>query len=286
MPSYAEYLKSFGATEEDLKVLDTPVARKAYDKMVADQEAAVNQEKQNSQQAMQGYREEMNNWYEQKVLPEWENYKTEAATAKANEARAQAIVREASKTNEGLKKVAENMGWDIEGNRSPAEVKKEQPTQGNYFTREETLNAFNKAEDAIALAQDLASEYSLYYPNQRLNMRQLNQEAKAARKPIEQYFNEKYKINEMRAKMEQDRQTARDEAIRKEEREKVQSEYASKYGNPMTRPPMPSDNPFAKINRPAADSKQPWERPNGEFERVTEASKRVEQKLREKGFAN
>jgi hypothetical protein len=286
MASYAEYLKSLGATDEDIKVLDSPITRKAYEKMVADNEAAVNQERANSQQAMQGYREEMNNWYEQKVLPEWESYKTETATAKANEARARAIVSEASKSNEGLKQVAKNMGWDIEGDRSPAQVQQQTNPNRDYYTKDELVKAFGITEGSILKAQSIASEWGQFYPGQYLDWDKLNADAKAINKDIQVHFREKYKIPEMRAKMEQDKVTAREEAIRKEEREKVASEYASKYGNPMTRPPMPSDNPFAKINRPATDSKQPWERPTGEFDRVTEASKRVEQKMKEKGFTN
>ena len=278
MASYAEYLKANGATEEDLKVLDTPVARRAYDKMQADAQAAVDAANAKSVADMEAYRGTMNQWYEEKVLPENQAAQAEAVTAKAEAARAKAAVLAAAARDEGLKQVAINMGWTVDGTTPPANTPPANTPPGfdpsQYFKKDEIVTALSREGDVIMLAQDIAAEHATLFPGQRLNFRELGNEARAAKKDLQAYWEQKYKVPDARSAQAAATKEADYARVRKEEREKVESEMASRYGNPLTRPPMPSSNTFAKIV-PGAENKMPWDRPDASGERVQRATEAV-----------
>jgi len=283
MATWAEYLRSQGATAEEVTLLDTPAARRAYDKQVADASAALEAERANSKQAMTDYRSTVQDWYDTKVIPEQDGFKAAAETARANELRARSIITERAKTDEGLRQVAKNMGWDLENDKPPAAPPANTPP-ANGFTKDEVVGLMRDEANAMLMIQDIAAEHGSLFPGQRLNFTALGEEARAKKMRLDRYWEDKYKVPEARAKVESDRRAAEEAAIRKDEREKAQAEFANRYGNPALRPPMPSDNPFAKINRPAADAKQPWERTGSEVDRVTDAAKRVTEKLRGQGL--
>jgi len=124
------------------------------------------------------------------------------------------------------------------------------------------------------LAQDIAAEHASLFPGQRLNFRELGTEARAAKKNLSEYWEQKYKVNDARAAQTAAAKLADENRIREDERKKVETEMASRYGNPMLRPPMPSDSPFARI-KPGPDNKQPWERSDRSGERVQRAAERI-----------
>src|SRR5215813_3742754 len=121
---YADYLRSLGINDEVIKILDVAEGRRAYDKMQADSQAALDAAAAKSREDMEAYRGTMQQWYDEKVLPDMNAARADATRARADEARAREVVRVASETNEGLRKVAESMGWKFDaaggGGTSPA----------------------------------------------------------------------------------------------------------------------------------------------------------------------
>ena len=139
--------------------------------------------------------------------------------------------------------------------------------------------------EAIAMANDLAQEYRYYtgkdlfeYETQ-LNgqtyrgMRAVRQEAKLARKPLDQFISEKFDFRGARQRKQEEQQKAHDDAIRKEAAEAARREMAEKYGNPALAMPVPSRAPFL-IAKPQ-DGKHPWEK--SPQERKVERIKRAMQ---------
>ncbi len=274
--TWAEHLKANGATAEEIALLDTAPARRAFDKQMADAQAAIEAANAEGTRKMEEYRGTMNQWYEEKVVPDMTAANAAAVTAKADAERAKAAILAAAQRDEGLKQVAINMGWQVEGaapivTNNPANPNFD-PTQ--YFKRDEVVSAFEKEADAIALAQDIAIEHSRLFPGQTLSFRDLQRESKAAKQPLEQFWMNKYKVGEARAAQAAASKKADEDKIRAEERTKVESEMASRYGNPMTRPLTPSTSPFTKVIRPD-DGKQPWERGDNSSNRVQRATEAV-----------
>src|ERR1700693_5181726 len=109
--AWSDYLKSMGATTEEITLLDTPTARKAYDKQQADAQAAIEAANADGVRKMEEYRGTMNEWYETKVLPENQAAQAAAISAKADAERAKAAILAAAQRDEGLNQVAINMGW-------------------------------------------------------------------------------------------------------------------------------------------------------------------------------
>jgi hypothetical protein len=275
--TWAEHLKANGATTEEITLLDTAPARRAFDKQMADAQAALDAANAKSVTDMTAYRETMNQWYEEKVVPDMTAANAAAVTAKANEERAKAAILAAAARDEGLKQVAINMGWPVDGVTPPARTQDAPPAgfdPSQYFKKDEIVNALTREADVIMLAQDIAAEHATLFPGQRLNFTELGQKARASKKDLKSYWEQEYKVGDARAAQSAATAKAHEDKIRAEERQKVEGEMASRYGNPMTRPPMPSTSPFAKIV-PSTDNKQPWDRSDASGERVQRATEKV-----------
>ncbi len=274
--TYAEYLKSQGATEDELKVLDVPSARKAYDRMQADL-SAEHERAEAAIKAQDDYKASVNDWHETKIVPAYEEAKREATNAKAEAARAKAVIQDAAKRDDQLAKIAKDMGYEVEGAPPPPKKESSVPEgfdPSKYVTSEQVIALAERERDAIALAQDIAAEHATLFPGQRLSFRELVKEAAAAKKPVEQFWQDKYKVSDARAAQESARKQAYEEGIRKEEREKVTTEFASKYGNPDTRPLDTSKSPFAP--RPdAGRDKLPWDSGDRQADRISRVATKV-----------
>lgn len=149
---------------------------------------------------------------------------------------------------------------------------------------------FAEAEgQAIALASDLAAEYayytgkSLFEYQVTLNGRQLRgmsalrEEAKQARKPLDQFASEKFDFAGHSRRKAEESQKAHDDQIRKEAQEATRREMAEKYGNPMLASPMPSARPFMPAR--TADGKQPWERGSAQERRAERIKHAMQQQV-------
>jgi len=259
MATYAEYLKSLGASDDDIKLLDTTVARKAYDKMQADakaaQEAAV-------AAAAKEWDTKTNEWYTTQVVPAQDKLQKERDTAVADAAAERARIK--ALQEQGLIEVAAAQDGKPEvkpTEASPVDLSK-------YVTSDTLMQVAEREGDAIAIAQDIAYEHAVLFPGQRLNFRELRKEALARKTSLEQLWMDKYKVSEARdakQKAEREAEIAKWKAEGKAEADKT---WAEKYGNPDIRPVVASSNPFT--NRPPsagqqADQnggrRQPWDVP-------------------------
>jgi len=100
-PSYAEFLKANGATDEDIKLLDTPVARRAHDTLQSKLEAETA-----ARTAKEGELSKYDEWYQTQALPEYKNMEKQSIQNAAEAARYKAMVEAAQK--QGLIEVEEN----------------------------------------------------------------------------------------------------------------------------------------------------------------------------------
>jgi len=273
MKTYFDYLKENGATDEDAKLLDTPVARKAYETLqsqiaaaAADADARVN-----------NYKAEADKWYNETILPNYQTMEQKLAAASANEARARALIL--ASQDEGLKKVALEMGFKPDG--TPATIT--QPTtQPNAFDASKyvTVDALNQMSDSVgaglAALQDMVLEHSQLFPDRRLDVRAIRAEAVAARKNVYDYWEQKFGVPAARTARAEAEKKIYEDRIRKEERDKTVAELASQYANPNTVPASSSSNIFTP--RPSAGrEKAPWEAglagAEGSNDRVAKAAK-------------
>lgn len=278
MATYAEFLRSQGATDDEIKILDTPAAQRAYTKMQSDL-AAVAAERDTAKSGIDA----MNKWFTDEASPAFKKMESDLVVARANEARAKAAILEAQKR--GLVDVAKDLGYNPdEANPTPT------PNPGasnfdpnRYFTRDEIVKIAETEGEAIAVAQDIAFEHRQLFPDKPLNFRALRQEALASKKPVEQYWMDKFGVAKAREDREAAARAANEDRIRKEEREKVLTEVASKYANPDMRPLEPSTVSFVPRPNTTRD-KQPWERDSSSVE--NDRVNRVVQKIYKQSAAN
>lgn len=128
---------------------------------------------------------------------------------------------------------------------------------------------------AIAMANDLAMEYRRLTGNDMLDygttdsdgrpmqgMSALLYESRRDNKALPDYIATKFDFAGKRAAAAATQKAAAEDAIRKDERTKVVAEY----GNPNTRPGMPSQAPFIpqRSTQSEGAGKMPWEIPAGE----------------------
>lgn len=125
---------------------------------------------------------------------------------------------------------------------------------------------------AIAMANDLVSEYRRLTGSDMLDysavdgegrplsgMTALLYEARRDNKALPDYISTKFDFAGKRAAARDAATKAHDDSIRKDERAKVTAEY----GNPNTRPGVPSGSPFIprRAEGEGGQGKQPWEIP-------------------------
>lgn len=274
--TYAEYLKSQGATDEAIKTLVDPVSEKAFNalqaQVTASAAAAAKAEKDKTDAIGQ-----YDTWYNEQAVPAYKKMEQEAIIAKANEARATAAIRAAQAA--GLVDLTKDLGYEVDPEKAAAAARAAAGNPPNfdptkYVDRDTLLSLVEREGDAIALAQDIAAEHSRLFPGMSLNFRELRKEAVAAKKPVEQLWMEKYKVSDARAAQAKIKQDEYDSRLRKEGADAKATELASRYGDPNQRPLVASNNPFV----PRADSgrdKQPWDVPDRSNERVQKATAKV-----------
>lgn len=274
--TYAEYLKQQGATEEEIKILATPVATKAFDAMQA-QLATANTAREKAEADKKAY----DDWYNTQALPSYETKQRELVAAQAEAARVRELLKAAQ--DEGLIALARAAGEPPAnvvppngggGNNNPAA-----PDLSKYATLDSIKQIADSAGDGLAALQDMVAEHMQLFPDKPLRVRELRKAATAAGKTVEQYWLETYHVVDARAAREKAAQEAHDKAMREEGRKAAEQEFASRFGNPDTRPLVPSASPLAP--RPATGrDKQPWES-NLDLagDRVSRATKHAMEKL-------
>ena len=278
MSKYYDYLVANGASAEEAKALDSPIANRLYEKQQAELEeqkaaaAKIDQDLSNYQQAVNKWHEENN----AKLIAA----QNDAIAAKAEEARHRAALQEAQKR--GLFDVAKDLGWQEE---KPVETTK---ADDRYITREQMVEIARQEGRGIARMQRIADEHRTLFPNQRVNWDSLYEEylPHSSNQTFENYWASKYKVNEAREQAAQKEREAEIAKWKQEGAKEKETELVSKFGNPNTRPLMPSQRPvFAtRTGDQMREGKQPWEHADGQLEK--DRVERVTKKLIERQYQN
>jgi hypothetical protein len=255
MMTYAEYLKSQGASEDEIKILDTPVARRAYDRLeaaVVEKDAAAKAAKERED----AYYEQMNTWHDGQEK-EFKTVEGQLIAARTREAAAVSALRTAHER--GMVDVAKDLGFNLDAPVIP--VKKDEPVAidtSKFVTTENVLALAEREAESIALMSDIAAEHVYLFGAPLRNARELRREALTRKVSLEQVWQEKYGVVAARTAKDAAEKKAAEDLIRKNERELVTAEFASRYGNPETRPLDVSRSPVAP--RPTVNrEKAPWE---------------------------
>jgi len=278
--TYAEYLKANGATDDEIKVLDTVVSRRAFDKSQADAEEA-RQAAVKLEETMKNYESRVQSWYTENDA-KLKQVQNQAVASAAEAARAKAALMEAQKL--GLHDIAKDLGYTAE---PPAK------TQEQVDDRYLTMDKFQQAGDAFAAnlagLLDAANEHARLFPGQPFNAEQLRREAQSAGKTLLPYWEEKFKVRDAR---EQAAQKQRDAEIAKwkaEGAKEKETELVSRFGNPETRPMQPSKNPFAvRPDDKLRSDNQPWNKSETQLQndRVSRAAQRLVERQTSGDFKN
>ena len=271
MKTYAEFLRENGASDEDIKILDTPVARKVYEQQMTALEAATTLAAKNKADL-----DNYNAWYNDKALPAYTEMEKALIIARGNEAKAREIIKTAGE--QGLIDIAKAAGFEVEVDDKNKNKNNEPPPidTSKFVTQDLLIATAQKEGDAIAIAQDIAAEHVYLFGKPLRNFRELRKEALERKVSVEQVWQEKYGVVKARSDKEAADRKAEEDKIRADERNKVTAEFADKYGSPDQRPPVVSTN----ILTPRPDhgrAKQPWETgtdgENGSNSRVQRALK-------------
>jgi len=270
MPKLEDILKSKGLSDADIAAMSTLLSNQSYRTAL---EASYS-ELETERDTYKTRDEEWQGIVNEKYVPA-----VAAAERQAIEAR-----QEAAKYREQVK-AAKDFGYlsDDDATKAAERVEAERravanQNQGGFNPDDpkfrEFANRFSMGEgDAMALYNYVAEEYRLLnggslndYTGRdgKRGMLALRAEALAAKKPIDQYANEKFNWDGKRAEQEAKRRADHDAEVAR----KAVEEYALKHGaNPMTQAANPSRMPMmpSKIN----DGKpvQPWDRPTATAER-------------------
>lgn len=249
--SYAEYLKSNGASDEDVKLMDTPLGRKTFDAMqsrMADADA--------SKKKYEDVHAANLKWHEE-VEGLNQKYLKERDTALSNLAAEQAKVKKLGEL--GLIELAEAAE---PGSTKPAAGETPAFDASKYVDRDTLYSVAEREGDAIAAFADISAEHRELFPNDKISFRELRKEAVARKISVEQLWMDKYNIPKVRADRAAASDKARLDAAREEGRKQAEVELASKYKNPNVAPLVPSSTPFTD-RPPSAVSdplQQPWNR--------------------------
>lgn len=250
--TYAEFLKANGATDEEVKILDVPSARKGFEAMQAKLDAESAARKKAEQE-----KSDYDSWYNERAVPSYKKMEQEVIQARAERAAALEALKAAQ--DQGLLEIAEQMDAKNKTSKTDANSGNEsQIDLSKYVTAERLEQIADGAGDGLAMMQDLVAENAFLFPGTRLNMRDLRKEATAARKTVYQYWEEKFKVPEARAARERSDKEAYETKLRAEGAEAERARLASQYGNPNTRPLVASRSPLAPRASTGRD-KQPWE---------------------------
>jgi hypothetical protein len=273
--SYADFLKEQGASEDEVKLLDTAPARKAYNALMdkAEADAALAAKAKTDLDAY-------DKWYQDEAVPAYKKMEGDLTVAKANEARAATAIR--TMQERGLIDVAKDLGYDPDKPPAPP-ANPALPTgfdPSKYVTSDVLMQVAEKEGDAIAIAQDIAFEHSRLFPDRPLNFRELRKEAVAAKKPVEQLWKEKYGVDAARAAKAKSEQDTRDAKLREEGAAAERAKYAN-AANPDLRSPATSNSPFIPRKEGDRAGKQPWDLNENDTasSRVRNATTKVMEKI-------
>lgn len=273
MATYAEYLKSLGATDDDIKVMDTPIGRRAFE-----QQQAALVESQRLRDLANRDLSNYKDWYEKEATPAFQANLERAIKAEAEAARARTVIL--SSQDEGMLRVAKDMGYEVTA--PPTRTAPPANPDGNgfdaskYFTRDEIQGIARREGLAIATMSDIEREHARLFPDKPLNARALYEMSTSSGKPFEQVWMETFNVAAARTAYETAQREAYEKRLRDEGAAKEREIWASRV-NPDMRPLVPSSRPLAPRSE-GTRTKQPWEIGSPEqlsAERVDREAKKI-----------
>lgn len=271
MPSYAEYLRSEGASDEDIKILDTAAGRRAFEKLQARlDEASGEVEKVRAVQA--DYEKQVDTWYTT------ERDKNKSLQSQLIEAQSREAALKAQR--EGLLAVARDLGYDPDKLSPPVKPPETPPTGAfdpDKYTNEVILPLAKKESRAIAKMAMLTSEHARLGLPADVDWMAMLDDSERSGKSIEQLWTERYKVADVRAAQAKAAQDAHDKKIADDAVAAARGQWVSEYGNPNTRPLVPSTNTFTTRKDDNLRAKQPWEHNDSKLsnDRVERATKKL-----------
>jgi|SRR5882724_965918 len=272
MSKYADYLKANGATDEELKVLVSPTTERAYEKMLAEQDAA-NERAATLDKQYKDYQTQVTDWYNQNDAKLKET-QTGKVAAEAEAARSKAALMELQR--QGMIDVAKDLGWSPE----PPKAADRGALDDRYVSIDRFQEVANSIGDNLAQLEDMVMEHKQLFPDRPLSVRQLRNEALAAKRSVHEFWESKYKVSEARenaAKTQHEAEIAKWKAEGAKEKE---TELVSKFGNPETRPMVPSHSPFTPRPADPLRKEHPWNQVDGKLQndRVARVTKNLMEK--------
>jgi hypothetical protein len=256
MATYAEYLKSNGATEEDVKVLDTPIARKAFERMEAAVVAKDDEAKKAKAQA-----DAYQAWYNDKALPYVSGVESKLSVAEANLAAERTRLK--SLQDAGLLELSEQ---DEAAKKAAVEAEKRGAVTFDpekFVPREQFNELATRAADSITLVADLAQEHTaLGLPP--VSWRTLKAEASAANQDVETYWKTKFNVEAKRSERSATERAAYEKKISDDAVAKYKAEHPASSVNPALAFGGISANPFTGKVPSASDATLPWQRSDSE----------------------
>jgi hypothetical protein len=276
MSKYGDFLRTQGASDADITLLDTPIAQRAFDAQQAAIAAETARLKEEADARVADYKSKADTWYNDVAQPNLTKAQSDATKANAEAARLRSLV--AQSQDEGLRRVAEEMGIKIDGTSNPpAPTNKENIIDTSKFVTMDALKEMsNSVGDGLAALQDMVLEHSQLFPAQRLDVRKLRSEAVAANKNVYDYWQTKYNVAAAREAADKATREAYEKKLREEGAAEVRKQYAEASINPNLAPGQTSTNVF--VPRPQSNrEKAPWESgldgTNGSNDRVAHAAK-------------
>ncbi len=269
MPKLEELLKAQGYTDADIAAAGTLISDSKF-------RGAVETYVDGLQTQLTGFQTENNNWAdwaEKTHKPLVENLQREKVELASQVGSLDARVRALDPNYKPGE--PQNRQAPPAGGTPPAEF---DPAKHGLLTRKDFDTEVAKYAAgqgmAIAMSNDLAAEYKRLTGQDMLDyqatdsegrhmsgMSALLYEARTNNKLLPDYIAQKFDFAGKRAAAAQTQKQAAEDAIRKDERTKVISEF----GNPNTRPGVTSNSPFIPPPRTAEGAgKMPWEVPAAE----------------------
>jgi len=279
-----EILKSRGWTDEDLKSQEALLANPRFRMSIEEEFGAVETSRDKFESDFKAEQEKWMRWHQDEAIPVIDQYAKDRADAVAEAAALRARLT-----------LAEKAGF-VAGGAQPEPVASPtpdpnagfDPKKHNLPTWDDVNKLANAEGQAIAMAADLNEEYRWLTGGKSLieyvgpgggrGMTALRNEAIQARMPMDQYVSKKFDFDGLRKAIDEKRRAEIEAAIRKDERAKTVAEY----GQPGTRPMLPSRAPGMFRPRGDQQGKQPWEVPNKEELRQRRIAHALENEMKTK----
>jgi hypothetical protein len=272
--TYAEFLRQQGADDATITLLDTAIARRAYDA----QQAAISAAEQSRDAALDNVRQ-TREWFNNTQIPEFRGMQNDLIRSQANEARFRTVLKSA--VDQGLIELDPSFKLDGDGAAGATTPPAAAATidTSKFVTMEQLSRVAATEGKAIARMSKMAAEHDrLGLPD--VDWEALYDEAVVAKTPLPQYWENKFAVPAARQARSKKISDEHDQKMREEGAKSERERFATEYGsNPDLRNPLPSSNPLT-VRKSAGDlrTKNPWDAP-GDHSLGEDRVRRVATKL-------